>query len=65
MQRPAFRKNPPARRSTPSRQIFESPSTEIVQPTHTKTQSFIAGGAGSESQECQRFLVKIVLISIL
>ena len=58
-------KIPTSQKFTPSPQIFESPSPEFFQPTQTKRQSVMAGGAGVESQKYQEFLLGIVLISIL
>ena len=61
----SFRKNPYPQKKHPLPPNFSFALTEFFQPTFNKRQSVIAGGAGSESQECQRFLLGIVSSSIL
>ena len=51
--------------SPPPAKFLNRPSQIFLQPTHTKRQSVIAGGAEVESQECQKFFLGIVSSSTL
>jgi hypothetical protein len=57
--------NPLARRTTPSRPIFESPSQKKRQPTLNKGRDRMAGWWGSESRNSQRFWLRVSEFSIL